>query len=143
MERYRSRCRRCGGTLAKEGDEIRCTSCGWTYFSNHERSRYYNLNRLNILNDLKTHGRKFIIQKYQIPKGTITGLLKKWALQQDQELLPTPHFTGYDRHFTSIPSMPPLPPLPPFQDAWPPEVQLLWLSIWYHFAKGRSDNETG
>ena len=90
MERYRSKCRRCGGTLAREGDEIRCVSCGWTYFRNHERGLYYDQHRLDILNDFRTHGRKFIMQKYQIPKGTVTGLIKKWQLREDQALLDPP-----------------------------------------------------
>jgi hypothetical protein len=101
-----------------------------------KKHRYYEDNKEAIIADLLSQGRSATRKKWNIPKGSLGRLERKWLTEEQRLKLSvnpdTPPGTPEPPHpsTTSAPSNGRLPPFPPFSDNWEPEVQLSWIDAY-------------
>lgn len=68
-------CKYCGGSIL--GNE--CLSCSREIKSNMDKSRYYESHRNDILKCARQEGWKVAAKIWQIPRGTIPNLRRRWC----------------------------------------------------------------
>lgn len=89
----------------------------------HERSVYYENRKAPIIADLFDMGRTATREKWNIPKGTIGKLERRWLTEKQRSEItsdgPQPK-TQKDG----------LPVFPEFSTTWDPTVQVKWLEMW-------------
>ena len=113
-------CDKCGGSLIREGDEIKCLNCGNAQETAHERYKFYLVNKGDILRDLEKLGSQKTRAKWGIPVGS-WGKIKRRLTDPEAA---APHIIAAVRPVNGLPK------LPEFSDSWGEEIQKTWLQIW-------------
>lgn len=116
MPEKKPSCVHCGGSLIRDGDEIKCLSCSRIWKTNQEKAKFYEEHKADILKDTLADGQSAVTKKWGIPSATISLLIKRWTGQKD----------GAANAAAAAPASDPLPPLPPFNDKWGEAVQCQW-----------------
>uniref|UniRef100_A0A6H2A3C9 Uncharacterized protein n=1 Tax=viral metagenome TaxID=1070528 RepID=A0A6H2A3C9_9ZZZZ len=115
-------CPHCGGTLAREGDEIECINCGRESAGNRIKDRFYEQHHDEILSDIKKLGPVKTRKKWQIPGATFSQLGHRWSVATSEMTTPAAR-APTDNH---------LPAFPEFRDEWPEGIQVEWMEIWLY-----------
>jgi hypothetical protein len=89
-----------------------------------ERSRYYEKNKEAIIADLFAMGRTATCEKWNIPKGTIGKLERRWLTEKQRSEITA---DGSQQPKTQKDG---LPAFPEFSMTWDPTVQVKWLEVW-------------
>jgi len=100
----------------------KCLACSRTIKGNHSKSKYHNYNKTAILADYAKIGQTSTCKKWNIPSGTIVGLVRRWGVKPLE--LPALELakTGEAGPFG----------LPAWSDSWGEELQLKWLEMWFY-----------
>jgi len=123
---------KCNSQVEK-GEEVK-EKPGRKKASSHlfERGVYYEKNKEAIVADLFAMGRLATREKWNIPKGTIGKLERRWLdKKQRSKITPGPQQpkTQKDR----------LPAFPEFSTTWDPTVQVKWLEIYEKLRNRQQD----
>jgi hypothetical protein len=123
----RKKCPKCNNPMHLKDGKYVCSVCSCEIMTRQSKRDYFEAEKENILDDIKTIGRPKTCTKWGISCSTLAGLIKRWGiastrLRKSPAVSPTNHAT---------------PPLPPFNDNWAPEVQLAWLEAWQTAQKAR------
>jgi len=84
--------------------------------------RFYDCHQEEIERDYKEIGGAKTAKKWQMRTSTLHGVLNRWLCSRKPRT-PAPAFPGSPSSF---------PRLPDFNESWPEEVMLRWLSIWLY-----------
>lgn len=120
MARLIGTCPKCQGNMFDEDGAIKCLQCSKEIGTKQDRTDFYMANSAAILNSETAVGRTATIKRFNIPPGTMPGLLKRLAAKNGDKPAPAPGPKTTDA----------IPELPAFSNDWAPEVQLKWLDIW-------------
>jgi hypothetical protein len=102
-----------------------------TWTDIHERKRYYESHRDEIVRDLLTLGRPATLKKWGIPTSTITGLEKRWLKPEYRAAITRASGAAVPlAHDPGTPGDGHLPHFPEFSNTWDPTVQLTWLEVY-------------
>jgi len=97
----------------------------------HERHKYYEQHKEEIIADLHTMGRAATRLKWNIPVGgALVSLEKRWLSQEERAAIPVPRSPGRPRQPKHTGSHDTLPRLPQFSNEWAAPVQLKWLEVY-------------
>jgi len=146
MTKYPTGCSRCGGSLIRDNGAIKCLMCGREATDNLTLGRFYQLEKPNILKDIKEIGPKATRLKWQIPSGTFFRMRERWE-PLDEQLPPAMRLARNKGKAVPLPAPEQipieqgepesngiLPRLPVWQDTWPEAIQVRWLDIWIYLA---------
>ncbi len=122
MIQHKTGCRKCGGSLIRDGVEIKCLSCGEVASDKMILSRFYDQNQKEIEADLTALGPLGTRKKWRISSSSLKYMIGRWTK------IPTRITTST----SGRPGVVILPRLPDWRDDWPVEVQITWLKNWLY-----------
>ena len=115
-------CRHCGGSLIRDGEELKCLNCGRAFSSNIDTGRFIEQNKEEIQDDVKRLGVRKTMEKWRLSPSTLHRLRRRWEIILPARSAADPPAARGQQ----------LPPLPEFRDEWEPSVQERWLTIWLY-----------